>query len=64
MPTITCTNSQAGIDTFIHRKLQDEFYSQDFGENLARLIAKFPGENKLVTELAFIHKEMLLRGRS
>lgn len=46
-----------------HDHRNNEFYSQTIAENNARLLAKFPNDPKLRTELEFIHAGMIIAGR-
>ena len=54
--------SQVYLDKYNHRK--NNFYSQTIAENNARLLAKFPNNPDLRSELEFIEADMIIRGAS
>lgn len=52
--------SEKDLDKYNHRN--SNFYAQTIAENNARLLAKFPNDPGLRSELEFIHADMIVRG--
>jgi len=52
--------SEEDVDKYNHRK--SNFYAQTIAENNARLLAKFPDNPDLRSELEFIHADMIIKG--
>ena len=53
--------SEKHLDKYNHRK--SVFYEQTIAENNARLLAKFPNDPGLRSELEFIHADMIITGK-